>query len=687
MDEKKRYGRMFWVIVIGIAINMLGSVLSGFVPVNLYLDVIGTVLSSVLCGYVPGIVVGLATNILKSTYDSEAIYYTISNVTIAVISYWVYNKGFLKKKRGFLLLAVLLTVIGGGVGYFFSWLINYSSWTVASFFSYVASSIVWDFVDKLITVFILALAMSLFTERLLNWLRIEGWRQTPLTREEIFAAKKRRNRTMSLRTKILVLLLGATFAIGIAAMIISTLLYKQYAMNEHFSKADAVSKVAASFIDPNKVELYMEEGDALPEYREIEKILYDIRNANSEVEYLYVYKIMEDGCHVVFDLDTEDEEGGEPGEVIEFDKSFENLIDDLLAGKEIDPIVTDDTFGYLITVYKPLYDDNGVCQCYVAADISMEHVRSIIIRFVAKLASIFLGFIMLIVAIGLWVSEYNIIFPINTMSMSANAFVYDDEKALEHNVDRIKHLDIHTGDEIESMYQAFSKTTEDNVRYANDLNTKNETIAKMQNALIMVLADIVESRDESTGEHVKKTAAYTRIIMNKLREKGYYKEQLTEQFMYDVENSAPLHDIGKIKIPDRILNKNGKLDDDEYEIMKTHTIAGRDIIEQAMQTVPGSQYLHEAKNLAEYHHEKWNGKGYPHGLAGEDIPLSARIMAVADVFDALVSERCYKKAFSFEVAMEIIQKDAGTHFDPKVAECFIEAADEVRAVAEYYSKI
>jgi response regulator RpfG family c-di-GMP phosphodiesterase len=174
--------------------------------------------------------------------------------------------------------------------------------------------------------------------------------------------------------------------------------------------------------------------------------------------------------------------------------------------------------------------------------------------------------------------------------------------------------------------------------------------------------------------------------MNKLREKGYYKEQLTEQFMYDVENSAPLHDIGKIKIPDRILNKNGKLDDDEYEIMKTHTIAGRDIIEQAMQTVPRSQYLHEAKNLAEFHHEKWNGKGYPHGLAGENIPLSARIMAVADVFDALVSERCYKKAFSFEVAMEIIQKDAGTHFDPKVAECFIEAADEVRAVAEYYSK-
>ena len=120
--------------------------------------------------------------------------------------------------------------------------------------------------------------------------------------------------------------------------------------------------------------------------------------------------------------------------------------------------------------------------------------------------------------------------------------------------------------------------------------------------------------------------------------------------------------------------------------MKTHTTSGGRIIEQAMETVPESQYLHEARNLAEYHHEKWNGMGYPHGVAGEDIPLSARIMAVADVFDALVSERCYKKAFPFEKAMSIIKEDAGTHFDPKVADAFIKSADIVREVAEHNSR-
>ena len=119
--------------------------------------------------------------------------------------------------------------------------------------------------------------------------------------------------------------------------------------------------------------------------------------------------------------------------------------------------------------------------------------------------------------------------------------------------------------------------------------------------------------------------------------------------------------------------------------MKSHTTAGGYIIDQAIKNVPDSQYLNEAKNLAEYHHEKWNGKGYPKGLKGEDIPLSARIMAVADVFDALVSVRCYKKAFTFEEAMGIIKKDAGTHFDPKVADAFIQAENDVRRVAEHFS--
>ncbi len=211
---------------------------------------------------------------------------------------------------------------------------------------------------------------------------------------------------------------------------------------------------------------------------------------------------------------------------------------------------------------------------------------------------------------------------------------------------------------------------------------QNTVISKLQNGLILVLADLVESRDKCTGDHVRKTAEYARIIMEQLRREGVYKDILTDEFIEDVEHSAPLHDVGKIQVPDAILNKPGKLTDEEFEEIKTHTTAGRDILTRAidMVSVDSSGYLNEARNLAYCHHEKWNGGGYPQGLAGEEIPLSARIMAVADVFDALVSKRSYKDRLPFEQAMEIIREGSGSHFDPKVAEAFLHAEEEVRAV-------
>jgi HD-GYP domain-containing protein (c-di-GMP phosphodiesterase class II) len=155
--------------------------------------------------------------------------------------------------------------------------------------------------------------------------------------------------------------------------------------------------------------------------------------------------------------------------------------------------------------------------------------------------------------------------------------------------------------------------------------------------------------------------------------------------MEDVVKSAPLHDVGKINIPDAILNKPGKLTDEEFEIMKTHTTAGMAIIDKAISTVEGENYLREARNMAAYHHERWDGKGYPEGLHGAVIPLSARIMAVADVFDALTSARVYKPAFPLAKAVSIIEEGKGTQFDPKCVEVFIEALPEVEKVLIKFS--
>jgi HD-GYP domain-containing protein (c-di-GMP phosphodiesterase class II) len=165
---------------------------------------------------------------------------------------------------------------------------------------------------------------------------------------------------------------------------------------------------------------------------------------------------------------------------------------------------------------------------------------------------------------------------------------------------------------------------------------------------------------------------------------GVYTDQLTEEFVSNVSHSAPLHDIGKIHVPDAILNKPGRLTAEEFEIMKSHTTAGYEILEQAVKAVSEPTYLDEAKNLAEYQHEKWAGGGYPTGISGEDIPLSARIMAVADVFDALVSKRSYKDGFPLEKAYAIIEEGAGTHFDPLIAYAVLDARDDAAAIATEY---
>jgi HD-GYP domain-containing protein (c-di-GMP phosphodiesterase class II) len=267
------------------------------------------------------------------------------------------------------------------------------------------------------------------------------------------------------------------------------------------------------------------------------------------------------------------------------------------------------------------------------------------------------------------------------MAYSAGAFAYNSDEAREKSVERIAELDICTGDEIENLYLAFVKMSQDSMEYVDDIQHKTETISKMQNGLILTLADLVESRDKCTGDHVRKTAAYVKLIFEEMKEKGIYKEEVTDELIENALNAAPLHDVGKIHVSDAILNKPGKLTDEEFEIMKTHTTKGSEIIDRAMETVSDTGYLREAKNMSEYHHEKWNGKGYPHGISGEEIPLSARVMAVADVFDALVSERSYKKPFTIEQALDIIRKDAGTHFDPVVAQVFLDAQDKVREIA------
>ena len=214
----------------------------------------------------------------------------------------------------------------------------------------------------------------------------------------------------------------------------------------------------------------------------------------------------------------------------------------------------------------------------------------------------------------------------------------------------------------------------------NYLQASNNRLRDIQNKIISSFADLVESRDDFTGQHIKRTSEYLRLLVSQLEAQTEYKAVLTKEVSEMMIKAAPLHDIGKIKIADNILNKPGRLTGEEFDIIKTHTIEGRDIIEKTLTNIESEEYIKIASQMALYHHEKWDGSGYPCGLSGEEIPLCARIMAVVDVFDALTSKRVYKEAFSTQLAFDILEESRGTHFDPDIAKAFISIKPQVEQV-------
>ena len=489
----------------------------------------------------------------------------------------------------------------------------------------------------------------------------------------------------TIQKKILLLIFVALAIFGYASAKLSYQYYEKATIEQHKRLAISTSALVASVIDADRVDNYIKYGENASGYATTKRQLEIIRDSSPNIEYVYVYKILPDGCHVVFDLDTDETAAGKPGDVVEFDEAFDPYLPTLLKGGKIEPVTSDDKFGWLMTVYTPVYDHDGVCQCYAAVDISMNHLREDANRYFEWLAKVFAGILAAILLLAAFMA-HRIIAPINSMAKTTDGFVFDNEEALVKNLEEIRNLNISTGDEVENLYRAFVKMTNDSVQYVTDINRKNETIQKMHKAFLITLADMVENRDQNTGDHIRKTAAYVEIILNELKREGIYKEQLTDKYIQNVVNSAPLHDVGKINVSDMILNKPGKLTDEEFEIMKTHTTAGGNIITSLIDKVPDSDYLYEAKNLAMYHHEKWNGKGYPCGLAGEDIPLSARVMAVADVFDALISNRCYKKGFPYDKALGIIREERGRQFDPKIVDAFFAAEDRILEVADKFTE-
>jgi putative two-component system response regulator len=224
--------------------------------------------------------------------------------------------------------------------------------------------------------------------------------------------------------------------------------------------------------------------------------------------------------------------------------------------------------------------------------------------------------------------------------------------------------------------EAYASSLEEMVRQ------RTTQVLRTQQVTVFSLARLAESRDPETGEHLDRMRRYSRVLAETLAKRDEFKDVITEDYATQLYNSSPLHDIGKVGIPDEILLKPGKLSDEEFDIMKTHTLIGGRTLEEADDQTGEDSFLKMGRDIAYYHHEKWGGNGYPEGRSGRDIPLCARIVALGDIYDALTSKRPYKEPFTHEKSRGIILEGRGGHLDPQVVDAFIEAEDEFVRIRE-----
>ncbi|MEH6813897.1 MAG: two-component system response regulator [Motiliproteus sp.] len=236
-----------------------------------------------------------------------------------------------------------------------------------------------------------------------------------------------------------------------------------------------------------------------------------------------------------------------------------------------------------------------------------------------------------------------------------------------------------------ALKRASDFLSDKNAFLEEEVARRMEENQNIQNVSIRALAHLAETRDPETGDHILRTQSYVRVLGRALQQHQRFSETMSDAYIALLTKSAPLHDIGKVGIPDHILLKPGKLSADEWIVMQTHSEMGARAIEQAEFDIDRPvEFLILAKEIAHWHHERWDGNGYPDGLAGDDIPMSARLMALADVFDALISKRVYKPAMSLDEARDIITPERGRQFDPDVTDAFLSSFDEFVEIAHRY---
>lgn len=499
------------ICVEGLVLNLIGASIASVFNLSVYLDSIGTIFIAALGGYVPGIVVGFFTNFLRVFFDSQQMYYSSVSLLIAILTTFFARRGYYDKLGKVMTLVPLMAFLTGTFDLLIENFLESSSvfHSVNEFRVNYMGNFFNEFLDKgfsMVVAFVLLRSMS---PQIKKEFKTFGQKQAPIPQEMRQSINEQKYRIPSLPTKLLLIVLLSSLLVSFSIAFISYILFRNGVMDDRIKTVDGINAVILNEINPYLIDDYMRLGRASKEYRDIEDKLYAIKNSNFDIKYLYVYKIDEVGCHVVFDLNTAKENGDKPGDIAPFDESLKpSDIKSLIAGRPISPIISDDEYGHLLTLYKPLYDMSGKCRCYAIVDYSMDILYDYMRIFTIKLLALFAGCFIFILTLSMAFIENHVTLPINTMAYCAQHFSYDNLEVRKDNVKLIKSLKIHTGDEIENLYSSMIETTENVVDYLENLQKARIQVADMQ--VKFTTLDQKAHKDSLTG--IKNKTSYVEMI-------------------------------------------------------------------------------------------------------------------------------------------------------------------------------
>lgn len=499
-----------WTLLLcltGLGINLFLSKLALWLELPLFLDNIGSILVACLGGPLPGVCVGFLSNLINSASNPISLYYGILTILIALLACYFSTKGYFKKPLGCIIAALCFALIGGALGSVMTWMlfgggigegisapyaIALNNLGLPVFTAQLTADMLIDIPDKLITVLIVALALHFYPKALYDKFQYSFLYDR--SEEEILKLRNTDRsfyRTASVIKPIMILVLTSSALIALTSVFTAYYNYSEQILQQYIGTVQNTSQLVATNIDGDRINEYIQHGEYSEEYRETKARLQQVKDGIPNLTYVYVYQVERDGCRVVFDLDSGDVLGDEPGKIIDLDPGFSNNLDVFLDGGEIEPMVTNDSYGWLVTSCTPILDSFGNTVAYACADISMTNYVHDILVYIIKIIATLFGITILITAISLRYARRRISEPINRIVEQSRIFNQTDPELWLESEAWKNRPAIHTGDEIEELYNTICnveenvshnvaklKSTELKLLQSKDVERKNEELSQ-----------------------------------------------------------------------------------------------------------------------------------------------------------------------------------------------------------------